>query len=348
MKEFWLEPNPTLGPALLQRLLSDVRPDVIILPQRVEGITARIATRNLNGDIFLTRDHDEVELARKQGKPVGLELVIRDRTDQKHVLETLESRPDYVIIECPDWKIIPLENLISQSKKETKLIARASSFKEAKLALTTLELGADGIVLASDTVEDVLKTWELVTAQPEKILLKEATVTVIRNLGMGVRACVDTCEMIGTGEGLLTGSSSQALFLVEGEVYSNPHVNPRPFRVNAGPVSLYALTPNGKTRYLSELSAGDTVLLVNRKGQTRSVDVARVKIERRPLVLVEGLVENRAIKTIVQNAETVRLVTPDGSKPVTELKEGDKVLVRVEEGGRHFGTIVSEEMIIEK
>jgi len=146
----------------------------------------------------------------------------------------------------------------------------------------------------------------------------------------------------------LTGSSSQALFLVEGEVHPNPHVNSRPFRVNAGPVSSYVLSTSGKTRYLSELSAGQTVLLISRTGQTRSVDVARIKIERRPMILVEANIENRKITTIVQNAETVRLVTREGSKPVSEIKPGDEVLVRTEEGGRHFGTNVADEMVIER
>jgi 3-dehydroquinate synthase II len=146
----------------------------------------------------------------------------------------------------------------------------------------------------------------------------------------------------------LTGSSSEALFLVEGEVHANPHVNSRPFRVNAGPVSSYILAANGKTRYLSELSAGETVLLIDRRGRTRSVDVARVKIERRPMILVEASIGNRKLTTIVQNAETVRLVTRDGSKPVSEIRPGDEVMVRLEEGGRHFGTKVADEMVIER
>jgi 3-dehydroquinate synthase II len=66
------------------------------------------------------------------------------------------------------------------------------------------------------------------------------------------------------------------------------------------------------------------------------------------MVLVEARLGNRTVKTILQNAETVRLITPNGSKPVSELKAGDEVLVRLEKGGRHFGTRVSEEMVVEK
>jgi 3-dehydroquinate synthase II len=48
----------------------------------------------------------------------------------------------------------------------------------------------------------------------------------------------------------------------------------------------------------------------------------------------------------MQNAETIRLVNPQG-KPIsiTTLKAGDKVLVHVERGGRHFGMKVDETLI---
>jgi 3-dehydroquinate synthase II len=77
--------------------------------------------------------------------------------------------------------------------------------------------------------------------------------------------------------------------------------------------------------------------------------VGRVKIERRPLMLIEArTADGQTVKNILQNAETIKLVT-DGGKPVavTALKEGDKVMVHIEESGRHFGMKV-EETIIEK
>src|SRR5207237_10114072 len=152
-----------------------------------------------------------------------------------------------------------------------------------------------------------IKTRDLILEQPEPVSLSLAKVTSIRPIGTGARVCVDTCEILHDGEGLLTGSSSQGLFLVEGEVHANPHVNPRPFRVNAGPVALYLLAPKGKTQYLSELSAGQSVLLVDKQGRTRTVDVARVKIERRPMRLIEASIGSEAVKTIVPNADEDRL-----------------------------------------
>jgi 3-dehydroquinate synthase II len=150
------------------------------------------------------------------------------------------------------------------------------------------------------------------------------------------------------GEGMLVGSQSAGLFLVEAEVHANPHVEPRPFRVNAGPVSSYVLTPGMKTRYLAELRAGDEVLIVNRSGATRTGHIGRVKIERRPMVVVQTETGGRPFAIILQNAETVRLVSDTTSTPVSELTPGSVVLLRVEEGGRHFGTLVADEMVIER
>jgi 3-dehydroquinate synthase II len=65
-------------------------------------------------------------------------------------------------------------------------------------------------------------------------------------------------------------------------------------------------------------------------------------------MLIEASVGSDSVKTIVQNAETIRLVNHAGSKSISAIKPGDEVLVRYEQGGRHFGTRVPDEMIIEK
>jgi len=45
----------------------------------------------------------------------------------------------------------------------------------------------------------------------------------------------------------------------------------------------------------------------------------------------------------VQNAETIRLVTPQGRPiSVVDLEPGSEVLVALEESGRHFGVKVDE------
>ena len=142
---------------------------------------------------------------------------------------------------------------------------------------------------------------------------------------------------------MLVGNSGSAYFLVHSESLETPYVAPRPFRVNAGAVHAYVLLPEGKTKYLSELKAGDEVLLVRHDGATAVGYVGRNKIERRPLLLVEAEVGGETISLILQNAETIRLTAPDGTAvSVASLKPGDEVLAHIESGGRHFGQQIEE------
>lgn len=52
----------------------------------------------------------------------------------------------------------------------------------------------------------------------------------------------------------------------------------------------YISVPGGKTCYLSELKAGKEVMIADQKGHLRTAIVGRVKIETRPLILVEAKV----------------------------------------------------------
>jgi 3-dehydroquinate synthase II len=103
-----------------------------------------------------------------------------------------------------------------------------------------------------------------------------------------------------------------------------------------------------KQDQISDLKAGDEVLIVDRTGKTRIGNVGRIKIESRPMLLIEAEGQGIKIKTVTQNAETIHLVTPKGAVSVSQLKIGDTVIARLEEGGRHFGTLVKDEMVIER
>ena len=73
-------------------------------------------------------------------------------------------------------------------------------------------------------------------------------------------------------------------------------------------------------------------------------------MERRPLVMVEAEFDGQEGTAMLQNAETIRLVRPDGTPlAITEAKAGDEVLVHVagEAKGRHFGGEV-DEFIVER
>ncbi|MHA1146315.1 MAG: 3-dehydroquinate synthase II [Candidatus Helarchaeota archaeon] len=285
----------------------------------------------------------------KNKKNVILEFVIKSNEDLAEILETARQGVENILISSETWKVIPLENLIADFQSlNSRLLVNVRDVAEARLMLETLELGADGVVLTPKGTDEILDIQKLLM---KKIIvpLEVAKITEIKEVGLGDRVCVDTCSMLEPGEGMLVGSHSRGLFLVHAEVFDTEFVASRPFRVNASSVSAYVLAPDGKTRYLSELEAGNEVLIANTEGLCRVAIIGRVKIEKRPFMLIKAEVQGESIKILLQNAETIRLVSKDKKAiSVAELKVGDEVLVYYKKGGRHFGRLVEEEFIIEK
>ncbi len=269
----------------------------------------------------------------KSGSEI-VRICIEDKATEDLIVKAADLGARYLIISCANWRVIPLENLIARIKSKSKLIAEVTNAEEAKVAVDTLELGTNGVLLRTSDPEELKKTIAVVKPDALNLDMAEAKIITTKPISNGARVCVDTCDMMSAGEGMLVGSQSAGLFLVEAEVHENPYVASRPFRVNAGSLSMYTLGNLETTRYLQEFKAGDEVVVVNREGKTRKTNVGRIKIEIRPLILVEAQVNGKIIKTILQNAETIRVVTPKDSKPVTDLKPGDEVVVHLSREGR--------------
>ena len=346
MKELWLQIPKSATQQEKDALLS-------VAQENVDVFLQDNAASNSQGKIDLVwlSDLDEKKISqfKKEGKKTALHVTIQGKEDENRAAKAAELGVNYVIISCMDWRVIPLENLIAKGRGKSKLIAEVATADDAKVVLEALELGTDGVLLNTGSSAELEKTVQIVKKQMPKISLTTAKVLSIKPIGTGARVCVDTVDLMSSGEGMLVSCQSAGFFLVEAEVNENPYVQSRPFRVNAGPASHYTLTSLQNTRYLSELKAGDEVLIVSRDGKVRLSNVARSKIEFRPLILIEAEADGTKIKTILQNAETIRVVTPKSSKPVTEIKPNDEVLVHISaKGGRHFGISVPEETVIEK
>ena len=276
------------------------------------------------------------------GSVSGKIVSITTPDDQAKAMD-LCGKEKVIVVTTGDWSVIPFENLIAASSGRTKIMACVSSSKDAELCRNILEKGTDGVVISvkeTKMVKDVIKDAKMTSG----VGLTAVKVKSVRNIQTGDRVCIDTCSTMVPGEGMLIGSQSSCLFLVQSESEENGYVAARPFRVNAGAVHAYIMTPDGKTRYLSELNAGDDVLLVNRDGDAKVASIGRCKNELRPMLIVSVVHEKEEYTTILQNAETVKLVTPKGSLSVSELKKGDEVLVHLTKGGRHFGMRVDEKI----
>ena len=281
----------------------------------------------------------------------AVRVTLKAKKDEDEAAAAL-SRGSLVVL-AHGWEIIPVENLLAREEASTKPIKGAgrssrlalevTTPEEAKLAIGILERGVETLVVPPAAVGSLKAIVSAVQNASGSIPLVEAVITEITSVGMGHRVCVDTLSILATGEGMLVGNSAAFTFLVNGETEHNEYVAARPFRVNAGAVHAYAVMDGDTTAYLEEVKSGRDILLVNHRGETRTAVVGRVKVEQRPMLLIRAKTESAEGAVFLQNAETIRLVTPEGKpKSVVALREGDAVLCRLDVAGRHFGIRINE------
>lgn len=274
-----------------------------------------------------------------------LELTSRD--DEAEAVLRL-SRGRAVILQ-KGWEIIPVENLLAHGQgrgQDAGLLGlEVTTPEEAALAGGILEKGVDAVVVGRENVTAVREIAERLRASIGAVSLSEAVISEITAVGMGHRVCVDTLSLLKTGQGMLVGNSAAFTFLVNAETERNEYVASRPFRVNAGAVHAYTMMPGDKTAYLDELRSGNEVLVVDHEGGAEVAVIGRIKVEKRPMLLIRARAGEREGAVFLQNAETIRLVQPGGGTvSVVDLAPGDRVLCCADEAGRHFGMRIREDI----
>ena len=344
--------SPRVSRGQLGKFLSELEKEEIktvnMDPKSLRGIRTRLATIHTSPSanyVILEKG----STSRPRGKKVGLRVKVLSNADIENILRYAKSGINFVIVDVKDWKIIPLENIIAKLHKlHTKVFATANNPEEVRKMFSILEIGVDGVIFSTSSINEVREA--LVYLGTRSFDLKPAKVLEIKEVGNGERVCVDTASMLRRGEGMLIGSRSNFLFLVHNESVGSSFTSPRPFRVNAGAVHCYTISPDGTTKYLSELETGSEVLVLDSKGRARRATVGRSKIESRPMLMIKAQIGDEVGGIIAQNAETIRFVRPDGHLiSVTHLKKGDIVLAYAKPAtGRHFGMEVDDEYIIEK
>jgi 3-amino-4-hydroxybenzoic acid synthase len=240
---------------------------------------------------------------------------------------------------------IPLEIVLAAAAgAQGQIVTVARDSQEARIIFGVLEHGSDGVMLAPKAVGDATKLKQAAASSVGEIALTELEVVATAHIGMGERACVDTCTYFRQDEGILVGSHSKGMVLCVSETHPLPYMPTRPFRVNAGAIHSYTLARDGHTRYLSELRAGSQVLAVDVNGRTRTVTVGRVKIETRPLLSVDAVAPGgQRVNLILQDDWHVRVLGPGGAVlNSTELRPGDRVLGHLPTADRHVGYPVDE------
>jgi len=299
--------------------------DVVILDRHDAGTATAIANSN-------------------PGVEIGQFVDVTDSASLGRACSAAQSG-DWTILSFRDPTKIPLEIVLAAAAKASgSIITVAANVAEAEIIFGVLEHGSDGVMVAPHKVGDATKLKTVIENGTANLELSELSVTAVTDVGMGERVCVDTCSHFRQDEGILVGSHSRGMILACSETHPLPYMPTRPFRVNAGALHSYTLSANERTSYLSELRSGGKVLAVDSAGRTRVVTVGRVKIERRPLLVIDAAAPSgEPVNLIVQHDWHVRVVGVGGTVlNTTDFKPGDKVLGYLPEQARHVGYAIDE------
>lgn len=297
-------------------------------------------------------DHDgTVDVVIGEGRPsaardadTGVHVVVADAATLTTACQVVRE-VDWTLLTFTDPTKIPLEIVIAAAENsDGRTVTVVNDLEDAGIVALVLEHGSDGVLLRPRTVADIATVQELVSGTRETVELVELVVDGIEHIGIGERACIDTCSLLEPDEGVLVGSFSTGLFLSCSETHPLPYMPTRPFRWNAAAVHSYVLGPDNRTRYVSELRAGMPVLAVRSDGSVREVRIGRVKIERRPLISINAFTpDGRLINLIAQDDWHVRLLGPGGTvNNVTELRRGDRLTGYAPTASRHVGLPITE------
>ncbi|MEU0196520.1 3-dehydroquinate synthase II family protein [Streptomyces afghaniensis] len=294
----------------------------------------------LPGDVAsraeLAKAHPEVEFGR------FVEIVDAESLEEACTAARTER---WSLLSFRDPTKIPLEIIIAAAAGSSgSIMTRVADVSEAEVVFGCLELGSDGVLMPARAVGDATALKRAAVAPVGKIELVGLEVTATTHIGMGERACVDTCSYLGKDEGILVGSHSKGMVLCVSETHPLPYMPTRPFRVNAGAIHSYTVGQHGRTSYLSELGTGSKVLAVDVAGRTRVVAVGRVKIETRPLISIDAVApDGRQVNLILQDDWHVRVLGPGGAVlNSTELRPGDRILGHLPTTDRHVGYPIDE------
>ena len=335
---------------------------IMTAKQKVVWAERPEAMDGLADDVWvLSADEDVVTRARRSGRRAGLFLDVRDLEAEFPRCEQAVKRGyDFVVVNMHHATYIPFELLLAEAEALPTRILRSvpiaglqgtvDEVNQALNAFGTLEEGVD-VLFRSQNARDIKELGERIEQRLRgKMELIEAEVIEVRHTGLGHRVCVDTTTLMTAEEGMIVGSTGWGGLFVCSETHYLPHMNLREFRVNAGAVHSYVWGPKHVAGYLSELSAGSEVLAVDVQGNTRVVTVGRVKVERRPLILIKSRVRldgnDVFINTFLQNDWHVRVMGADHEvRNSTLVRPGDRLLAYADEPGRHTGIKVSESIV---
>ncbi|WP_445491060.1 3-dehydroquinate synthase II [Niallia sp. 03133] len=299
---------------------------------------------HLDDIVIISPNEQILSIAKERGLQTGLYMYIDNEQSMERA--HIEGKKNgYVIVEFKDETNIPLELIIAQlQQSQTRIIKSVHTLDDAKVSKEVMEVGCDGLLIRTDQIQTIMGINTIIEENKHSMLdVVRLKVTNVEHLGPGKRACIDTTTLLTKEEAMIVGSTSSGGLLVCSETHYLPYMNTRPFRVNAGAVHSYVWCPNDKTEYITDLKVGSEVQIIDIHGNVRTANVGRVKIEVRPLLLIEAEYDGYSINTIVQDDWHIRIFDGNGQpKNSTRFRVGDEVLAYVCEPGRHVGIKIAE------
>ena len=149
-----------------------------------------------DGDSDKVRQLGKIKTVEKNGdiRPgIDVEFIdIKGKADEDKVAAIPTDKT--VVLRMLDWTIIPIENLLA--RRGENIMVQVETSRQAKLMVEILEKGVDGVVLNTTDINEIKKCAEIVQGISEKVTLVTATITASKQLGMGDRACLDTCTQM--------------------------------------------------------------------------------------------------------------------------------------------------------
>ncbi len=258
--------RPTIARAKLAAFLSELK-DVRILnidPKLAAGSGFKTIFESKDADMIICKTIDELSNAKSTDKVPGFSKKVLNNEDLEEVIMMSTLGAEFVIVDAANWKIIPLENIISKlHKSATKVYTIAKNPNEVRTMFEILELGVDGVILSTDDPKEVEELRHyldnpIFAIRPVKVL-------EVRAVGSGERVCVDTASLLTAGEGMLIATrrvtvgrskiETRPLKLVRGEI--NGEVGTVILQ-NAETITF--MTSDAKLIPVTEVKVGDEIL----------------------------------------------------------------------------------------
>ncbi|WP_396613934.1 3-dehydroquinate synthase II (plasmid) [Haloferax sp. S1W] len=283
-----------------------------------------------SADIAIVSDKGHVSKALKHNCSVAYQLDLDTVLNEppNTLVEQLPDQAQYLVV--PDISEVNRFDSLLETVRDAGLpvISGVRSPGEAESVVSTMNGTSGGVMISSPEPEKLSKYVKVTQGRSDiDIPLEPFEIETIKQIGTGIRCCLDTTTLMGEMEGMLVGSTNAGGLFVNAEARAPPEASPRPFRVNAGSVHSYVWTDEEDWDYLTSLGMGDTVACLNVDGSFREVNVGRVLLAERPLTQIIAKGDTQTVSTIVQDHCHVRFMRQNGEAvSVPNLEEGDHVL----------------------